>query len=148
MLSWLKKIYLCGITATPPHREIRKTALGATESVEWEYLKNTPAAIEQLKTAGYITVGVEQTKNSMPLPSFTPTAQQKTALVFGHEVKGIAQEVIDLCDCCVEIPQLGTQAFTKHIGCCRHCNLGRFLKNQSIKKAARRQLLISFQRMN
>lgn len=105
----LESIYLCGITAKPPHREINKTALGATESVDWKYFEKTIEAIEQLKCDNYTLLAVEQTKNSIPLDAFIPEAGQKYALVFGHEVKGVSQEVIDACDDCLEIPQMGTK---------------------------------------
>jgi tRNA G18 (ribose-2'-O)-methylase SpoU len=104
-----EKIYLCGITATPPHREIQKTALGATDSVAWSYFKSTIEAIMELKTKGYKIVGIEQTEGSVELQDAVIKKCEKYALVFGHEVNGVGQEVIDLCDICVEIPQFGTK---------------------------------------
>jgi len=102
-----KKIFLCGITARPPHREIQKTALGATESVEWSYYKSTTDAIMELKAEGCRVIGIEQTEGSINLQNVVLEKDQEYALVFGHEVNGVSQEVIDLCDICVDIPQLG-----------------------------------------
>ena len=102
-----KKICLCGITARPPHREIQKTALGATESVEWAYYETTTDAITSLKSEGYIIAGIEQTEKSIDLRNVVVDKSQKYALVFGHEVNGVSQEVIDRCDMCIEIPQFG-----------------------------------------
>ncbi len=104
-----KKICLCGITAKPPHREIQKTALGATESVEWGYYETTTDAIKALKAEGYIIAGIEQTEESINLRNVVVDKSQKYALVFGHEVNGVGQEVIDQCDMCIEIPQFGTK---------------------------------------
>jgi tRNA G18 (ribose-2'-O)-methylase SpoU len=100
---------LCGITARPPHREIQKTALGATESVEWSYYASTVDAVRELKAEGYKIVGIEQTEGSVELQNAVIKKGEKYALVFGHEVNGVGQEVIDLCDMCVEIPQFGTK---------------------------------------
>ena len=105
----IEKVYLCGITATPPNKDIHKTALGATESVEWDYKKNTPEAIEELKNKGYKIISVEQAKGSTDLQNFKTKAIEKYALVFGHEVKGVAQNVVDASDYCIEIPQFGTK---------------------------------------
>jgi 23S rRNA (guanosine2251-2'-O)-methyltransferase len=105
----VEKILLCGITATPPHRDIRKTALGATESVPWEYFGKTTDAIIDLKHKGYLIIGVEQVEHSSELQDFLPEKDKKYAFVFGHEINGVAQEVIDMCDYCVEIPQFGTK---------------------------------------
>lgn len=102
-------VYLCGITGTPPHREINKTALGATESVPWEYHARTIDAIVHLRGKGYMIVAVEQATGSVSLASFHLEPGVKYAIVFGHEIDGISQEVIDLCDVCVEIPQFGTK---------------------------------------
>jgi tRNA G18 (ribose-2'-O)-methylase SpoU len=104
----VEKIYLCGISATPPHREINKTALGATESVEWEYVEDTRSAIKKLKESNFDVFAFEQTAGSIYLSDFEVQAK-KIALVFGHEVKGVQQAVIDLCDGAIEIPQLGTK---------------------------------------
>jgi tRNA G18 (ribose-2'-O)-methylase SpoU len=104
----IEKIYLCGITATPPNKEIMKTALGANDSVDWEYIKDTKDIIRKLKAENHQIVGVEQTKNATFLNNFEPL-NKKVVLVFGHEVFGVSQEVIDLCDECIEIPQFGTK---------------------------------------
>lgn len=102
-------IYLCGITGCPPHRDIQKTALGATESVPWKYFATTVEAIEELKNDGYKIIGIEQVEGSISLDEFMPEKGKKYALVFGHEVNGVAQEVLDKCDYAVEIPQFGTK---------------------------------------
>ncbi|MBI4646805.1 MAG: RNA methyltransferase [Bacteroidia bacterium] len=105
----VEAIYLCGMTARPPHKDIHKTALGATESVEWHYFPKTIEAITSLKQKKYKIVAIEQTDCSIPLNKFTINSSDKIALVFGHEVNGIAQEILDLCDIAVEIPQFGTK---------------------------------------
>jgi 23S rRNA (guanosine2251-2'-O)-methyltransferase len=104
-----RKIYLCGITARPPHRDIQKTALGATESVEWSYYEATADAVRELKADGYKIIGIEQAEGSVQLQDFKPEKNQKYALVFGHEVNGVDQRVLDMCDMCIEIPQFGTK---------------------------------------
>lgn len=105
----IEKIYLCGITGTPPHRDIQKTALGATESVEWEYCLNTMEAVDKLKNAGYQISALEQVDNSKMLNDFLPERGQKYALIFGNEVFGVEEEVLKACDHILEIPQLGTK---------------------------------------
>ena len=105
----LEGIYLCGITATPPHREIHKTALGATESVFWEYREKTMDAISELKEQGYVICSVEQTEGAVMLDQFLLSDKQRYALVFGHEIRGVDQQVVDMCDQCIEIPQYGTK---------------------------------------
>lgn len=105
----VEKIYLTGITGTPPHREIHKTALGATESVNWEYVEDSAEAVRQLKTEGYSIVAIEQTTESTSLQSFVPRTNQKLCLVFGNEVNGVREEIIDLADQALEIPQTGTK---------------------------------------
>ena len=105
----VERICLCGITSTPPHREIRKTALGATESVTWSYNAATMDAVNDLKGKGYTIIGIEQVEGSVELQNFTIESSGKYALVFGNEVHGVEQEVIDNCDICVEIPQFGTK---------------------------------------
>lgn len=105
----IEKIYLCGITAQPPHKEIRKTALGATESVDWEYRKEIIPLIEELKAQNIEIISVEQVENSTKLQDFKVDTQKKYALVFGNEVKGVQQSVINLSDAVIEIPQLGTK---------------------------------------
>lgn len=105
----IKKIILCGITPKPPHRDIQKTALGATESVEWRYYEKTTDAIMGLMGESYKIIGLEQTEESVELQDFKIEKGKKYALIFGHEVNGVNQEVLDLCDVCVEIPQFGTK---------------------------------------
>lgn len=105
----VEKIYLCGITGTPPHREIQKTALGATESVAWSYVETTLQAIEELKAAGYTICSVEQVDESIPLHHFEVNKSEKYALVFGNEVFGVEEAVIKASDSIIEIPQLGTK---------------------------------------
>jgi len=102
-------IYLCGITSTPPHREIQKTALGATESVSWKYFPETSAALTELKDKGYKIIAVEQTEGSIALQDLHIENGGKYALVFGHEVNGVDQEILNGCDLCTEIPQFGTK---------------------------------------
>lgn len=105
----LDAIYLCGITACPPHREIQKTALGATESVAWKYFKNTGDAVDELKKEGSIVLAVEQAEKSILLQDFTPQENIKYALVFGHEMYGVDEKVMEKTDGCIEIPQTGTK---------------------------------------
>ena len=105
----IEKIYLCGITATPPHREIHKTALGATDSVDWEYVADTLTLIQKLKAEKIKVLAIEQAENSTMLDTFIPEKNQKYAVVMGNEVKGVQQEVVSASDVCIEIPQLGTK---------------------------------------
>ncbi|KXB08816.1 RNA methyltransferase [candidate division MSBL1 archaeon SCGC-AAA382M17] len=105
----VEKICLCGITARPPHREIHKTALGATDSVKWEYYESTVDAVDKLSAHGYKIIAVEQAEKSILLPDFVPRNGEKYALLFGHEVKGVQQAVVDKSDYCIEIPQHGTK---------------------------------------
>ncbi len=105
----LEKIYLTGITGTPPHREIHKTALGATESVAWEYVAHPASAIMSLKEKKYKIIAVEQTTGSVPLQEFIPESEGKYCLVFGNEVSGVSEEAIALADTALEIPQAGTK---------------------------------------
>jgi 23S rRNA (guanosine2251-2'-O)-methyltransferase len=105
----LEGICLCGISATPPHREIHRSALGATESVHWEYFETTPEACIALKERGFLLFGVEQTDESNFLHEFEPPPGRKMALVFGNEVNGIEDAVLPLLDGCLEIPQFGTK---------------------------------------
>jgi tRNA G18 (ribose-2'-O)-methylase SpoU len=105
----IEKIILCGITATPPNKEIHKTALGATETVAWEHHENVLEVIENLKKENILTLAIEQVESAVFLQDFKVTKDQKYALVFGNEVYGVAQEVVALCDGCIEIPQLGTK---------------------------------------
>lgn len=105
----LKKIYLCGITATPPHKDIRKTALGATETVEWEYAKDTFELVQQLQKEKISILSVEQAEASTMLNEFSPEKGKTYALVFGNEVKGVQQEVVSQSDAVLEIPQYGSK---------------------------------------
>ena len=103
------KIYLCGITGIPPHKEINKTALGATETVAWEYAPTTLELINNLKSDGYQIVCLEHTSESISIQKFCPKKDQKYALIFGNEVFGVSDEVIEKANICVEIPQFGTK---------------------------------------
>ncbi|WP_430813480.1 RNA methyltransferase [Carboxylicivirga sp. RSCT41] len=105
----VEKIILCGITATPPNKEIHKTALGAEESMDWSYEEQTEDAIAQLKEAGYTICSLEQVENSTSLIDFQPRRGEKVALVLGNEVKGVQQKVVNISDVCLEIPQYGTK---------------------------------------
>ena len=105
----VEKICLCGITNTPPSAEIHKTALGAEFSVCWEYFAETTTAVEQLKREGFYVIAIEQVEGSTMLPDLHLDKTKKYAVIFGNEVKGVQQEVVDLCDECVEIPQFGTK---------------------------------------
>ncbi len=105
----IEKIILCGISTPPPHRDIYKTALGAEESVSWEYYENTLDAIKILRTEGFFIAAVEQVENSISLEQFSPPPNKPLALIFGHEIKGVQQEAINVCDASIEIPQYGTK---------------------------------------
>ncbi len=105
----VESICLCGITSTPPHREIRKTALGATDTVAWKYFPKTLEAVSELREAGYIIIGVEQAEGSVSPDEFQAEPGRKYALIFGHEISGVDQEVLNTCDYCIEIPQFGTK---------------------------------------
>jgi len=105
----IEAIYLCGISATPPHKEIHKTALGAEESVEWKYFETALQAMDYLQTNHYAVWGVEQTQSSVSLENFIIERGKRYALVFGNEVRGIEQDVVDRCEGCIEIPQFGTK---------------------------------------
>ena len=105
----IEKIVLCGISAIPPSAEIRKAALGAEEVVAWEYEQETVNAITRLREEGYIIASVEQTENSTMLNNFSPREGERYAFIFGNEVKGVAQEVVDISDLTIEIPQSGTK---------------------------------------
>ncbi len=105
----IEKIYLCGITATPPHKDIQKTALGATETVAWEYAENVLEVVEKLQKNKVKVYAVEQAENAMMLNEFTPQKGEKYALIFGNEVKGVQQKVVTASDGVLEIPQLGSK---------------------------------------
>ncbi len=102
-------IYLCGITGRPPHREIQKTALGATESVTWKYFKKTSEAVIELRSLGFVIVGIEQAAGSVSLHDIKLIKNKKYALIFGHEINGVDQDIINECDIVIEIPQFGTK---------------------------------------
>jgi len=105
----IEKIYLCGITATPPHKDIQKTALGATETVAWEYIEETLTLIEKLQEEGVKVCAIEQAEESIFLNEFQPEFDQKYAVVFGNEVKGVQQSVVSKSDIVIEIPQIGAK---------------------------------------
>lgn len=105
----IQKIYLCGITATPPHKDIQKTALGATDSVEWEYVEDAFALLEKLKTEKVEIYAVEQAENAIFLQDFQPKKNITCALIFGNEVKGVQQKLVSAADGVIEIPQLGSK---------------------------------------
>jgi len=105
----VEKIILCGITAKPPHKDIHKTALGATDSVQWEYVEETTEAINKLKNEGFMVLSVEQTEKAVMLQDFEVEKNKKYAVVFGHEVKGVQQDVVNISDFAIEIPQYGTK---------------------------------------
>lgn len=105
----IEAVCLCGISATPPSTEIHKTALGAEDSVEWRYYASATEAVAHLRSAGYEVLAVEQVEGSTKLHRFSPERGRRYAVVFGNEVKGVRQEVVDLCDGCLEIPQFGTK---------------------------------------
>jgi tRNA G18 (ribose-2'-O)-methylase SpoU len=105
----LRGICLCGISATPPHRDIEKTALGATENIYWEYFNHTTDALLKLRSIGYKVIAVEQTSKSLNLTDYEVCSDEKIALVFGHEVLGVNEDVLSMCDEWIEIPQFGTK---------------------------------------
>jgi tRNA G18 (ribose-2'-O)-methylase SpoU len=105
----VEKLYLCGITACPPHKDIHKTALGATDSVDWEYSEDTITIVKKLKSENYIILSAEQAEGSTRLQSVNLSGDKKYAIVFGHEVHGVEQSVIDMSTACIEIPQGGTK---------------------------------------
>ncbi|TDO20607.1 RNA methyltransferase [Pedobacter duraquae] len=105
----VEKVYLCGITAQPPHREIEKTALGATQSVDWHHRESTVDAVLELRELGYKIIAIEQAEDSIMLNFYQPDPTHKYALIFGNEVNGVSDEVMELIDTCIEIPQFGTK---------------------------------------
>ncbi|WP_296386745.1 RNA methyltransferase [Winogradskyella sp.] len=114
----IEKIYLCGITAQPPHNDIRKTALGSTETVDWEYAEDTFELVEKLKVKSVKVISIEQAENATMLNDFKPQPNNKYAFVFGNEVKGVAQNVVDASDVVIEIPQYGTKHSLNISVCC------------------------------
>ena len=117
----VEAVWLCGITAVPPHPEIHKTALGAEDSVEWRYFASALDAVRELQGRGVMVMAVEQCEGSMMLDRFEPEGGQGYAVVLGNEVKGVRQDVVDACDGCLEIPQFGTLA--QRVGHGRHRSL-------------------------
>lgn len=105
----IEKIYLCGITAKPPHKDIHKTALGATDSVDWEYVEDTVSLVKKLQQENIQTIAIEQADKSILLQDFTPQNNVKYAIIMGNEVKGVQQEVVSMSDIVIEIPQYGTK---------------------------------------
>jgi len=105
----VEEIILCGVTPRPPHRDIHKTALGATDTVNWHYESESVSAIQNLKEKGYKIIAIEQVHDSISLSNFSRPIDEKTVLVFGNEVQGVSDEVLALCDACIEIPQHGSK---------------------------------------
>jgi tRNA G18 (ribose-2'-O)-methylase SpoU len=124
----IEKIYLCGITAKPPHKDIHKTALGATDSVEWDYFEDTNRVLDELKVRGYHLIAVEQAEGSSKLGGRIFKKDEKIAVVFGHEVRGVQQSVVDYCDEVLEIPQFGTK-HSLNISVCAGVVLWEIAKN-------------------
>ena len=128
----IEKIFLTGITGTPPHREIEKTALGATTSVAWEYVEKTADVIRSLQANGYTIVVIEQTSESQPLEKFVPASDRKYCLIFGNEVHGVSVEAIELADLALEIPQAGTK-HSLNISVCLGVVTWEFFKHLALK---------------
>ena len=105
----IEKIYLCGITATPPNKDIQRTALGSTDSVQWEYVKDTISIVKELQEQGVYVASIEQAEDAILLNNFTPPIGKKLAIIMGNEVKGVQQEVVSESNSCIEIPQYGTK---------------------------------------
>lgn len=105
----VNEVILCGITAIPPHTEIHKTALGAEDSVDWRYFKDTMEAVHTLRAEGYTLLAIEQCEGSTMLQDFHPDDTKRYAFILGNEVRGVQQSVVDVCDGCLEIPQFGTK---------------------------------------
>jgi tRNA G18 (ribose-2'-O)-methylase SpoU len=127
----IEHIALCGITGKPPSHEIHKTALGAEDSVEWTYFKTALEAIEQLREQGYKICSIEQVHGSVSLEQFPIKRGEKYALIFGNEVKGVSQAVVDASDCCIEIPQLGTK-HSLNIACSAAITMWHFFNTLSL----------------
>ncbi|HEX5168441.1 MAG TPA: RNA methyltransferase [Cyclobacteriaceae bacterium] len=128
----MEKIILTGITGTPPHREINKTALGATESVTWEYIEKAEEAILNLKANGYIIVLIEQTTSSIPLNDFSPAGHEKYCLVFGNEVNGVSEAILPHAQFALEVPQAGTK-HSLNISVCLGIVMWEFFKKLTLK---------------
>lgn len=129
----LEKIFLTGITGTPPHREIEKSALGATTSVAWEYVEKTTDVIRSLKDNGYTIIAIEQTSESQSFEKFVPGPGIKYCLIFGNEVHGVSEEAIELADLALEIPQAGTK-HSLNIAVCLGIVTWEFFKQLALKK--------------
>ncbi len=129
----VEKIYLCGITATPPHREIQKTALGATESMDWEHRDSTIDLVNELKSQGVKICSIEQTEKTTLLQDVENFPQEKYALVFGNEVNGVDQDVIDASDYIIEIPQFGTK-HSLNVSVCAGIVMWEFVRMLELKK--------------
>ena len=123
----VEKIYLCGITAQPPHREIQKTAIGATESMEWEYVEDVIYLVDQLKKEGVVICPIEQAEKTTLLQDLTLDTTKKHALIFGNEVEGVNQKIIDMSDMTIEVPQFGTK-HSLNVSVCAGVVLWEFLK--------------------
>ena len=124
----VEAVYLCGYTPVPPHREIQKTALGATDSVNWKHFENTQQALDELKAEGYQVIAIEQTEKTSLLQDFPISKTEKYALIFGNEVGGIEQEIIDQCHAVIEVPQEGTK-HSLNISVCGGVVLWEFFRN-------------------
>ncbi|MGC4022530.1 MAG: RNA methyltransferase [Cyclobacteriaceae bacterium] len=128
----IEKIFLTGITGTPPHREIHKTALGSTDSVVWEYAEKPEEIVKRLIENGYQIIAIEQTTESLPLQKFIPKESHKYALVFGNEVNGVSESVIEMANTAIEIPQIGTK-HSLNISVCAGIVVWHFFSQLSLK---------------
>ncbi|MFN8207605.1 MAG: RNA methyltransferase [Bacteroidales bacterium] len=126
----VEEVILCGITAVPPHPEIHKTALGSTDSVNWRYMNSTLEAVTFLRARGYRILAIEQAEGSIMLGDYQPEAGVGQAVIFGHEIHGVAQDVMDSCDHCLEIPQYGTK-HSLNISVCAGMVIWEFFKKLS-----------------
>lgn len=129
----VKKVMLCGITATPPHKDIHKTALGATDAVEWEYYNSTENAVSELREKNYRIYAVEQAEESIWLEDFIIPESGRIAVVFGNEVRGVQQKIVDMCDGCIEINQYGTK-HSLNIAVCAGIVIWEIVKKKEQKK--------------
>lgn len=129
----VERVFLCGITATPPDREVLKTALGATETVPWQHFRETSEAVQYLKDSGYFIYAVEQSDASVSLEKIKPEPGGKYAVIFGHEVRGVDERLIPLIDACIEIPQSGTK-HSLNVSVCAGIVLWKFYEELRLKK--------------
>jgi 23S rRNA (guanosine2251-2'-O)-methyltransferase len=129
----IEKIYLCGISAKPPHREIQKTALGATDAVSWEYFEDVQTVIDSLKQQNFQLLAIEQAEKTVLLQNINPAKNQKYALIFGNEVNGVNQEIMDQCHTIVEVPQYGTK-HSINVAVCAGIVLWEFVRMLNVKK--------------